>query len=195
MSDPEIQSLIRFLQQTPMTEEAAAEIAEKFKPVAYAKNAYFLRAGEVNNDYLFLENGVMRAFVHDTEGDEVTTHFYGSMQAVFQVASYFQRTPSKENIQALTDCKGWVGTQENFQGLFHSSPAFREFGRAMLVKGFIALKERTLDMITLNAEQRYAALLKTDPEILRHSPVKYIASYLGITDTSLSRIRKEIAHR
>ena len=70
-------------------------------------------------------------------------------------------------------------------------PEFRDFGRSILVKGFSSLKVRMLSMITETAEQRYDTLLKTNPEIFQHAALKHIATYLGITDTSLSRIRKE----
>ncbi|HEY0751463.1 MAG TPA: Crp/Fnr family transcriptional regulator, partial [Chitinophagaceae bacterium] len=74
----------------------------------------------------------------------------------------------------------------------HSIPEFREFGRSILVRGFSNLKLRMLSMITETAEQRYASLLQHNPEIFQYAPLKYIASYLGITDSSLSRIRKDI---
>ena len=61
----------------------------------------------------------------------------------------------------------------------------------ILVKGFIALKERTLSLINQTAEERYASLMNSNPEIFQYAPLKTIASYLGITDTSLSRIRRE----
>jgi CRP-like cAMP-binding protein len=79
--------------------------------------------------------------------------------------------------------------------LFHSLPEFRDFGRSILVKGFAALKSRVLSMITETAEERYAQLLKNNPEIFQHAPLKIIASYLGVTDTSLSRIRKEFSKK
>ena len=84
---------------------------------------------------------------------------------------------------------------EQLNMLFHSLPEFREFGRSILVKGFTALKNRMLSMITETAEERYAHLLQNKPEIFQHAPLKTIASYLGITDTSLSRIRKELAKK
>jgi len=69
---------------------------------------------------------------------------------------------------------------------FHALPEFREFGRSVLVDGFSTLKNRMLSTITETAEDRYAAPLKSNPEIFQHAPLKYIASYLGITDTSLA---------
>jgi len=171
----------------------AAEIASHFSQKLIAKNQFFLKEGNYCNEYLFLEKGFMRAFAYDTEGNDITTGFYSDNQVVFEVSSFFNRTISKENIQALADSEGWYISYEQLNMLFHSLPEFRDFGRSILVKGFAALKNRVLSMITETAEERYAQLLKNNPEIFKHAPLKTIASYLGVTDTSLSRIRKEFA--
>lgn len=185
-------NLIPFLQSTNLISlPKAKEIADYFTSRTILKNDYFLKEGQVCNEYLFLNNGFMRAFAYDTHGHDVTTSFYSNCHVVFEVSSFFNRTASKENIQALTNCEGWYITYEQLNQLFHSLPEFREFGRSILVKGFATLKIRMLSTITETAEERYAQLLKTNPEIFYHAPLKHIASYLGITDTSLSRIRKE----
>jgi len=116
-------------------------------------------------------------------------------QMVFEVSSFFKRGKSKENIQALSECEGWFITFAQLNKLFHSIPEFRDFGRSILVQGFSELKSRMLSMITETAEQRYIELLKSNPDIFQHAPLKNIASFLGITDTSLSRIRKEFAKK
>jgi hypothetical protein len=72
---------------------------------------------------------------------------------------------------------------------------FREAGRKRLVNGFYSLKRRSLSMITETADVRYLQLLKEHPEIFKYAPLKYIATYLGITDTSLSRIRKDLVRK
>lgn len=189
-------SLIQFLQQGGLQAPAAAEtIAGQFAEKEIKRNDFFLQAGQVSNEYLFLQEGCLRAFAHDTEGKEVTTHFYQEGQVVFEVYSFFNRTRSRENIQAITDSRGWVIDFEQLNGFFHALPAFREFGRSVLVKGFSSLKDRMLGMITETAEERYAKLLHQNPQIFRHAPLKQIASYLGITDSSLSRIRKEFSQK
>jgi len=141
---------------------------------------------------MVVEKGFMRSYSFDPDGNEVTTAFHNNGYPVFEVASFFNRSPSKENIQALIDCQGWTITYEQLNMLFHSVTEFREFGRSILVKGFASLKMRMLSMITETAEERYSSLLKSTPEIFQYAPLKQIASYLGITDTSLSRIRKEM---
>lgn len=190
------ESLLAFFQSSGLVSLAVAQqIAEQFRYTEIAKNELFLTEGKISDAYLFLEKGFMRAFAIDTEGNEVTTNFCAPGQVVFEVASFFNRTRSKENIQALTACEGWYISYEQLNGLFHALPQFREFGRSVLVKGFSALKSRILVIITETAEERYAQLLTQNPEIFLHAPLKTIASYLGITDTSLSRIRKDFARK
>ena len=178
-----------------ITQSAANEIADKFIYKSIPKNQFQLSEGKVSDEYLLLQKGYMRAFAHDTEGNDVTTGFYAPGQVIFEVASFFNRTRSKENIQALTDCEGWYITYEQLNALFHAMPQFREFGRSILVKGFSELKTRMLITITETAESRYEHLLKSSPAIFQHAPLKNIATYLGITDTSLSRIRKDFARK
>ena len=170
----------------------AREIAEYFAEKEIAKGDLFLKEGQISNEYMVLQTGFMRAYSFDPDGNEVTTAFHNNTYPVFEVASFFNRIPSKENIQALTGCNGWTITYEQLNMLFHSIPEFRDFGRSILVKGFASLKIRMLSMITKTAEDRYASLLQSNPEIFQYAPLKQIASYLGITDTSLSRIRKEM---
>ena len=186
--------LIAFLSEnSQLSNQQLQEVSSVFKEKSWQRNELLLKEGKVSNEWIFLQSGLVRTFAIDVDGNEVTTGFVPENQVVIEVASFFHRSPTFENIQALTDCKGWVVSFDAFQILFHSIPAFREFGRSRLVNGFVSLKQRMLSMITDSAEKRYALLVKTRPEILKVVPLKYIASYLGVTDTSLSRIRKEIA--
>lgn len=185
------ENLNRFLQSTGfINQRQAEEIAEAFAYKKISRNDFQLPTGKVCDEYLFLNDGLMRAFACDVNGNDVTTGFYAAGQVVFEVASFFNRTPSQESIQALTDCTGWFITHKQLNALFHTRPEFREFGRGMLVRGYAALKARMLAVITQTAATRYAGLMKAHPEISQYAPLKYIASYLGVTDTSLSRIRK-----
>lgn len=188
--------LINFIQNNlPASKQTLAGIAEHFEEITISKNDYFLKEGQISNNYLFLAEGFMRAFTFDTNGNEVTTYFYPKNRVVFEASSFFMRAISTENIQALTDCKSYSITFEKLNMLFHSVPEFREFGRAMLVKEFVAFKQRTLAMINKSAEERYANLINSNKEIFQYAQLKHIASYLGITDTSLSRIRKEFSKK
>lgn len=193
MVDNNLLLFIQCILPIPMT--TAVEIASHFKEIEIAKNHYLVQEGKVSDEYVFLLEGFIRSYTFDTEGNDITTNFYTKNQIVLEVSSFFNRTPANENFQALTDCKGLIINYEQVQILFHSIPEFREFGRKVLVQNITLLKQRMLSMINQTAEQRYENLLFTKPEILQNIPLKHIATYLGITDTSLSRIRKEFSKK
>lgn len=190
------QALIHFLQQAPQLSANGIECtADQFKYKEIKKGQLFLKEGRVADEYLFLEKGFIRSYLFDTEGNEITLNFYLPGELVFEVASFFQRIPSQENFEAVEDCIGWALTYEKLNNLFHTLPEFREFGRSVLVKGFAAFKLRTLSMMNKTAEERYEMLISSRPQIFHHASLKHIASYLGITDTSLSRIRKSFSKK
>jgi len=185
-----VENLLHFLQNTGLiSAQQAPEIAAYFVPKTLEKHEFLLREGQVCDEYLLLDTGLVRAFANDPDGNDVTTGLYTSGQLVFEVASFFNRTPSQENMQALTAGTGWSITYQQLNALFHARPEFREFGRSVLVKSLAALKGRMLAMITETAATRYARLLHAQPQLVQQVPLKYLASYLGVTDTSLSRIR------
>ena len=184
------EKLIKFLQRADFINAAqAAEIASSFSPIQLRKNEVLQPFGRVSDAYLFLDQGLLRAFVHDAEGNEVTTRFYTSEHVALDASSFFNRTPAQQQIHALTECQGWALSYQQLNALFHTRPEFREFGRSVLVRALATLQERMLDQIRETARTRYEKLLATNPEVFQHAPLKYIASYLGVTDSSLSRIR------
>jgi CRP-like cAMP-binding protein len=186
------ESFIQFIRQLlPMSPERAAQLVEKFNPKQIARNAFLLKAGAVCNESYFIESGILRSYTFDLKGNEVTTAFYSKNMLTSELLSFFKRTPSKEYIQAITDCETWSTTYEDMQTSFHAFPEYREFGRLNIINQYGTLKQRMLSALQETAEQRYHELIHSQPEIIQHVPLKYIASYLGVADSSLSRIRKD----
>lgn len=187
------QPLIDFFQKNShMSLETILNITEYYEEREFSKNEFFLKEGRVC-DLLYLAKGLMRAYTFDLKGNEVTTNFFPKNHQVFDHASFFLQARSEESIQAVTDCIGYLITFEKMNTLFHSIPEFREYGRGMLVKELVSHKKRTLAMINKTAEQRYEDLIKDDKEIFQFVQLKHIASYLGVTNSSLSRIRREFS--
>ena len=168
-------------------------IFNQFREVRFSKGDFLIQEGKTANLYWFVASGFLRAYALDVEGNDISTQFYTVGDTVIDWSSFFLRQQSKENIQALTDCVCWELNFDQFQQLFHSIEAFREQGRANLVGSFFALKNHSLAMITDSAKDRYKRLLDEKPHLLQNVSLKQIASYLGVKDTSLSRIRKELA--
>jgi CRP-like cAMP-binding protein len=193
----ETQSTPHFLEHLFQTNSLSSEekqtVIASYEKVEFKKNDFLLKEGQIARSYFVIEEGLIRSFAIDTEGNDITTNFYSRLYIAMEATSMFMQIPSKEYIQALTDCTCWKLTHAQAQKLFHGFPAYREWGRAGLVKHLFAYKQRTLSMITDSAKDRYKQLLAAQPEVFHQAPLKHIATYLGITDTSLSRIRKEIA--
>lgn len=179
--------------QHPLFKENDLQIiAQAHKKVELPKGSYIFKEGETANEYYLLEKGIVRAFVLDYNNNEITTELFTDNEIVIVPASLFQRQPSQETVQTITDCVLWKIDFQDFQNLFTSHPGFSEWGRLWFTFQLFSLKQKSLDMVTQTALNRYLKLLKDKPQLVQNTPLKHIASYLGITDTSLSRIRKEV---
>lgn len=176
-----------------MPAEKSQQIATHFEPRELDKNDFLLREGKQCNEYHFICTGFLRSWTYDLEGRDITTGFFPEGKVVCELFSFFKRVPARENIQALTPCTTLYISFEQLQQVFHSMPEFREFGRTILVNAYAGLKQRMLSTLHQTAEQRYKELLEASPEVFQHASLRNIASYLGVTDTSLSRIRKEFS--
>lgn len=174
-------------------EEDLNRIIPLFKKVKFYKNDYLLKEGKIENLYWFLEQGYVRSYVIDLKGNDITTEFYSKGDIVIDWSSFFLRNPTREYIQALTDCMCWQLDFDTFQKLFHSIETFREQGRTRLVQSYLSSKNHRISTIADQAKERYLQLLKARPHIIRNVQLKHIATFLGITNYSLSRIRREIS--
>lgn len=188
--------LIKSVYQYPLLSNKDFElIAEAHEEVKFLKGDFLLKKEQVANEYYILENGLIRSFIYNFEGDDITTSFFSNGDIVIEASSLFQRVATMENIQTLTDCTCWKIDFETFQELFHTIEGFREWGRSWFSHSLFQLKQRITSTIVDSATDRYLNLIKEKPQVIQYAPMKDIASYIGVTDSSLSRIRKEIANK
>lgn len=172
--------------------EELDEIINAHEKVFFHKGDFILEEGKTSNEYLILEKGLARSFVNDFNGNEVTTHFFVENEIIIEVSSLFQRIPTQENIVCITDCECQKIDFDTFQELYHKIQNLSEWGRAWMSQELFTYKQRSVEMFTLSATKRYLNLLEQKPHVIQFAPLKQVASYLGVTDTSLSRIRKEL---
>ncbi|MBC9797877.1 Crp/Fnr family transcriptional regulator [Sinomicrobium weinanense] len=168
------------------------EIAKAHSQMDVRSGSLLLEEGKIASEFYIIEKGLFRSFVYDYDGNEVTTEFYGPKELLIESFSLFHRSPSMENFQALSNGTVWKIEYQLFQQLLGKIEGLREWGRTWATSHLFIIKKRSIKMLTMNATDRYLNLLNERPQIIRQVPLKFIASYLGITDTSLSRIRKEI---
>jgi len=177
-----------------ITKDELKVIIPRYKQVIFKKNDYLLKEGQVEKSYWFIERGFIRSYIIDPEGNDITFNLYGSGDVVIDYPSMFFFAPTRENIQALTDLVCWELSFDDFQEMFNTILNFREQQRGLLVGSYFALKEHSISLIADQAKERYLRLMNEKPHIIQNVSLKHIATFLGITDTSLSRIRKEIVN-
>jgi CRP-like cAMP-binding protein len=187
-------NLQKIYHHATLSASALNVICQMHTKVHFKKGEFLLKEGQIADTYHCLESGLIRSYAISSDGKDITTGFFGQNEIVIEVASLFLRMPTSENIQVLTDCICWQMNLIDFQKLADTIPGFMEWGRAWMAGVLFATKQRSLSMITDPAIKRYQLLIEQHPNIIRHAKLRYIASYLGITDTSLSRIRKEMTH-
>jgi CRP-like cAMP-binding protein len=190
---PFLMPALEVIYQNPLLTAPDLEIIfQAHQKITFKKGDFLLQKGQVAQAYYCVEQGLIRSYVYDFNGNDITTGFIGRDEIAIDVVSLFHQKPTVEYFQALTDCECYQIEFQQFQQLYHSIKGLNEWGRAWMSQNLFELKQRTTSMITDSASERYQRLQKQHPQLLQQAPLKYIASYLGITDTSLSRIRKEL---
>lgn len=184
------ESLITYIKNhsVTLTETEIEVIKEVFIPKKLRKRQYFLQEGEVCKYAAFIVKGAMRQYSIDEKGVEHIIRLSIEDWWVSDRESYVMLTPSRYNIDAWEDCDLLLLTRADYLNRLVQIPAINEMTRKMDESFAIATQKR-VSTISLSAEERYAELTKTYPEFLQRFPQHIIASYLGITKETLSRIR------
>ena len=175
-----------------MPDNKADLIASFFKEEILTKNSLIIQEGKTSQKSYFLEKGIVRCFIIDLNGNEVTTRFFSAPDFLNDYLSFFEQKPSEENYELMTDCVFYSINYTDVQYCFHTLPEFREWGRMLLTLNYTYINKRMIALYKETAQERYLNLLKRQPEIIKNVPLNCVASYLGITKYSLSRIRKEL---
>ena len=175
-----------------MSDEKADLISTYFIQKSFTKETLLIQEGKTSKNSYFLESGIIRCYIIDLNGNEVTTRFFSAPDFLNDYLSFFEQKPSEENYELLTDCVLYSISYDNVQHCFHTIPEFREWGRMLLTLNYTFVNKKMIALYKETAQERYLNLQKSNPEIIEKVPLHIIASYLGITKFSLSRIRKEI---
>lgn len=163
-----------------------------FEAVSFSKNIVIEEAGKVPNYLYYIVSGYLRLFYMDENGNEITTHINCPPGFFTSYSHFINETVSDHNVECVTACELLRITKENLDHLVKQSQAMKDFSISVFQHSIAYNENRSRELSTLNAEQRYLKLLKDYPEIIQHVPIQYIASFLGMKPESLSRIRRKI---
>lgn len=159
--------------------------------VSFPKGILLLRADKVETDIYFIKSGIVRAY-SDTENNEITFWFGKEGEAIISMKSYIENQKGYENIELLENCQLYKINTQDLQNLYQKDIHIANFGRRFAEQELIKTEERLISRQFKTASQRYNELLKENPSLIQRVQLGHIASYLGITQVSLSRIRSEI---
>lgn len=158
---------------------------------SYKKNEYLLQADEVCKSGFQIVSGVARKF-YLNDGKEVTTELFFSDDIAVSLESYTLQKPSREYIQAIEPLTASVTNYQVFQALKQQYRGLLELDLMMTEYYALWLEERLFQFHSMDTTQRYALLLKEQPHFVQQIPLTYLASYLGVSLETLSRIRAKI---
>jgi CRP-like cAMP-binding protein len=163
-----------------------------FEPVILPKNKIIEEEGKIPRYLYFIVSGFVRLFHYNENGDEVTTHINCPPGFITSYAHFINTTVSGENLECITDCTLLRITKADLDILTRESVKFKDFSIMVFQQSLTYNENRSKELATLSAEQRYRKLINEHAEIIHNVPLQYIASFLGMNSKSLSRIRKQL---
>lgn len=165
-----------------------------FIPKKLRKRQYILQQDDICKNLIFVEKGLLRSYSVDEKGNEHILQFAPEGWWIADVYSFFTSESSKYNIDAIEDSELLLITNIALEQLYERVPKFERYFRILTQNNMIAMQKRVMSELSSNAEEKYLNLIASYPDIVARVPQHMIASYLGLTPESLSRIRKRIAY-
>jgi CRP-like cAMP-binding protein len=185
----EIEQIINQIYTIPET--SGLKLKHVIEQITLPKGHILFEANKIGRNVYFLKKGIVRAYLyqHDTE---VTFWFGREGDTIISMKSYVENKPGYENIELLEDCVLYRIKNRDLQKLFDEDIHIANWGRRFAETELIKVEERLISRQFSMAADRYKALLTHSPDLIQRVQLCHIASYLGITQVSLSRIRSEI---
>lgn len=167
-------------------------ISSLFKPSEMNKGDYFLQSGQYCDQLSFIQSGLIRIFVM-MDGKEVTQWISAKGNFVTDLAAFVFERPGRWNIQALTDTALFTISRSDYKHIEKLVPGWNILEKLFIARCFTMLEDRIFRHLSMTAEERYHFFFEQNKELFNQVPLQYIASMLGMTPETFSRIRKKIS--
>ncbi|KEO72691.1 Crp/Fnr family transcriptional regulator [Anditalea andensis] len=167
-------------------------ISQRVRELEINKNEYFSEAGKISHQVGFIVEGVVRVCYYNNRGEDITRYFFDENHLVVEMKSFENNIESSEYIQAVTDCKFLVISKSDWEEIDQTIIGWDTIVKRIFQKTLIEKLESRSPLVAQDATTRYLTFLEKFPKLSNRIPLSQLASYLGITQQSLSRIRKNI---
>jgi CRP-like cAMP-binding protein len=187
-----MKELIEYILQFGNLNKQQMDLVEKrIVKIDLQKDEYFSEAGKIPKQVSFVVEGVIRGCYYNNKGEEITRCFISENNLAVDYVNFEANTTSSEYLQACTDCKLIVFSKQHWEELSHTIVGWDNIKNKM-VQICMYQKSRKGPVISQDATTRYLEFMENYPSLINRIPLAYIASYLGVTQQSLSRIRKNL---
>lgn len=188
-----MENLIHYLLQFGQLNAPQIELVKNSVSLKQLKSGdYFSEAGKTANQVAFVQEGILRVCYYTKEGEEITRYFIDENNFAVDLNSFHLKVPSSEYIQAIVSTKLMVFSRQDLDNLSNTIINWDKIIRQITNKALMEKVNRISPMLAENAKTRYIQFHKRFPTLINRIPLNYLASYIGITKNSLSRIRKEL---
>lgn len=173
-----------------LSDDTKSDLKNYLTTFEFPKNYTILKQGQVCEYLYFVDKGLLRLFYY-RDGKDITDYFATEQNIIGGVNSFFSRKPSEKIIETIEPCSLIAISFDSLEKLYQKHHDLERVGRILSIKAFLSMQERIFSIQFHSAKQRYQELLRSNPSILQRVPLGHIASYLGITQVTLSRIRSQ----
>lgn len=172
--------------------EDCKTIAGLFKSETIKKNAFWCQTGRPCDKMSFVQDGIFRLYADHPSGREITQWIAVNGSFLTDVSAFMLKSTCTFNIRALTTCKIFTIDRKHYETLGNLVPRWSEIEKLFISRCFVTMEKRVFDLISLSAEERYKQLFSYNRELFNQVPLQYLASMLGMTPETLSRIRRKL---
>jgi CRP-like cAMP-binding protein len=176
----------------PISQDIEDYFRQHAYPTSFAKGDLLLKAGVMCEHIYFIRKGAVRGFVKEGDRD-ITTWITAENEMVSSIYGLYSKRPPMENIQAIEDCDVFTMAISDLEKLYVQFPEFNIVARKLLERYYVDAEERAFIARLTNAENKYSLFLTRYEHLSNRIPLKYIASFLGMTLETLSRVRKRLS--
>lgn len=172
-------------------EESLNQLVSNFSETRLKKGSFFAEKGEYSRQVAIVQSGVLRAYYTKDNGEQYNKTFFTNGSFVGAYSSLVTGQKNLIDIDCLTDCILWLATFESIKNLYNQYPQIERLARILSERFFVNKEKREIELVTLEAKDRYRIFQQEHPDLEKLIPQYHIASYLGISPTQLSRIRAQ----